>query len=144
MDNREDYGYGWNERGKRFHALKSGKRQGRINMIAGYCNGQLLAPFTIEGACNRTVFESWLETCLIPSLKPGQIVIADNATFHKGGRIIELIEAAGCQLKYLPSYSPDLNKIEQCWSWLKSRIRKQLTQFNCLRDAMEAVLRTAT
>jgi len=144
MDNREDYGYGWNKRGKRFHALKSGKRQGRINMIAGYCNGQLLAPFTIEGACNRTVFESWLETCLIPSLKPGQIVIADNASFHKGGRIIELIEAAGCQLKYLPSYSPDLNKIEQCWSWLKSRIRKQLTQFNCLRDAMEAVLRTAT
>lgn len=57
--------------------------------------------------------ESWLETCLIPSLKPGQIVIADNATFHKGGRIIELIEAAGCQFKYLPSYSPDLNKIEQ-------------------------------
>jgi hypothetical protein len=54
MDNREDYGYGWNKRGKRFHALKSGKRQGRINMIAGYCNGQLLAPFTIEGACNRT------------------------------------------------------------------------------------------
>jgi transposase len=113
-------------------------------MIAGYCNGQLFAPFTIEGAFNRTVFESWLENCLIPSLKPGQIVIADNATFHKGGRIIELIEAAGCQLKYLPSYSPDLNKIEQCWSWLKSRIRKQLTQFNCLRDAMEAVLRTAT
>jgi transposase len=113
-------------------------------MIAGYCKGQILAPFTIEGACNRTVFESWLKTCLIPSLKPGQIVIADNATFHKGGRIIELIKAAGCQLKYLPSYSPDLNKIEQCWSWLKSRIRKQLTQFNCLRDAMEAVLRTAT
>ena len=50
MDNREDYGYGWNKRGKRFHALKSGKRQGRINMIAGYCNGQLIAPFTIEGA----------------------------------------------------------------------------------------------
>lgn len=71
-------------------------------------------------------------------------MIADHATLHKGGRIIELIEAAGCQLKYLPLYSPDLNKIEQCWSWLKSRIRKQLTQFNCLRDAMEAVLRTAT
>lgn len=143
MDDREDYGYGWNQKGKRFHALKSGKRQGRINMIAGYCNGHLFAPFTIEGACNRTVFESWLKSCLIPSLKPGQIVIADNATFHKGGRIMELIEAAGCQFKYLPSYSPDLNKIEQCWSWLKSRIRKQLTQFNCLRDAMEAVLRTA-
>jgi len=144
MDNREDYSYGWNERGKRFHALKSGRRQGRVNMIAAYCNGQLFAPFTVEGCCNRTVFETWLETCLIPTLKPGQIVIADNATFHKGGRIIELIEAAGCQLKFLPSYSPDFNKIERCWSWLKSRIRKQLIEFDCLRDAMEAVLRTAT
>jgi transposase len=86
--------------------------------------------------------EAWLETYLIPTLKPGQILIVDNATFHKGGQIIQLIEAAGCQLKYLPSYSPDLNKIERCWSWLKSRIRKQLTQYECLRDAIEAVLRT--
>ena len=64
----------------------------------------------------------------------------DNATFHKGGRIEQLIENAGCQLLYLPPYSPDLNKIEQCWSWLKSRIRKQLAQFDCLRDAIEDVL----
>ena len=142
MDNREDYGYGWNEKGERFLALKSGKRQGRINMIAAYGNGELFAPFTIEGSCNRTVFETWIKTCLIPRLKPGQIVIADNATFHKGGQIQKLIETAGCQLKYLPSYSPDLNKIECCWSWLKSRIRKQIIQFDCLRDAMESVLRT--
>jgi transposase len=59
----------------------------------------------------------------------------DNATFHKGGRISQLIEGTGCQLLYLPPYSPDLNKIEQCWSWLKSRIRKQLHRFNCLPDA---------
>ncbi len=72
------------------------------------------------------MFETWLQTCLIPTLKPGQIVIADHATFMKGGPIFQLIEAAGCQLKYLLPYSPDLNKIERCWSWLKSRIRKQL------------------
>jgi transposase len=116
MDNRDEYGYGWNEKGARFHALKSGSRGGRVNMIAAWCNGELFAPFTVEGACNRTVFETWLETCLIPSLKPGQLVIADNATFHKGGKIQSLIEAAGCQLQYLPPYSPDLNKIERCWS----------------------------
>jgi len=131
MDSREDYSYGWNAQGNRFYALKSGILQGRVNMIAAYGEGELLAPFTVEGSCNRTVFETWLETCLIPTLKQGQIVIADNATFHKGGRIFQLIEAAGCQLKYLPPYSPDLNKIERCWSWLKSRIRKQLIQFDC-------------
>lgn len=144
MDNRDDYGYGWNEKGKRFYALKTVKRQGRVNMIAAYCNGQLFAPFTVEGACNRNVIETWLETCLIPALKPGQIVVADNATFHRGGQIQEIIESAGCQLKYLPSYSPDLNKIERCWSWLKSRIRQQLIQFDCIRDAMEHVLRLAS
>ncbi|MBD1900682.1 IS630 family transposase, partial [Trichocoleus sp. DQ-A3] len=113
---------------------------GRVNMISALCNRKLLAPFTVEGACNRLVFESWLEHCLIPVLEPGQVVIMDNATFHKGGRIEQLIRAAGAQLWYLPPYSPDLNKIENCWSWLNSRIRKQLDQFNCLRDAIEHVL----
>ena len=89
-----------------------------------------------------------------------QLVIADTATFHKGGQIQSLIEAAGCQLQYLPPYSPDLNKIERCWSWLKSgalrlglptmeaqqdsRIRKQIAQFDCLRDAVESVLSVAS
>ncbi|WP_375505302.1 transposase [uncultured Nostoc sp.] len=58
--------------------------------------------------------------------------------------IQEIIESAGCQLKYLPSYSPDLNKIERCLSWLKSRIRQQLIQFDYIRDAMEYVLRLAS
>ena len=109
-------------------------------MIAGYRDGQLIAPFTVEGSCTRIVFEIWLETCLIPLLKPGEWVILDNATFHHGGRITELIEAAGAQVVYLPSYSPDLNRIEKCWAWLKSRIRKCLDQFDCLRDAMEHIL----
>ncbi len=143
-DNREDYAYGWNEKGQRYHALKSGRRQGRVNMIAALCNRILMAPFTFEGSCNRSVFEIWLETCLIPVLKPGQVVVMDNATFHKGGRIEQLIQQAGCELLYLPAYSPDFNKIEQCWSWLKSRIRKQLDQFDCLRDAMEYVLHLAS
>jgi hypothetical protein len=58
MDNREQYDYGWNEQGQRFHALKSGRRKGRVNTIANaLCNQKLLAPFTVVGACNRTVFE---------------------------------------------------------------------------------------
>lgn len=82
MDEREDYGYGYSPQGERFYDLKSGRRMGRVNMIAALCAKQLLAPFTIEGACNRQVFETWLETCLIPTLKPGQKLVIDNATFH--------------------------------------------------------------
>ncbi len=129
---------------QRFHALKSGRRQGRVNMIAALSQQQLMAPFTIEGACNRAVFETWLETCLVPILQAGQRVVMDNATFHKGGRIEQLIQAAGCEVLYLPPYSPDLNKIERCWSWLKSRIRKQSAQLGSLRDAMEHVLRSVS
>jgi hypothetical protein len=58
-------------------------------MIAGYRDGQLIAPFTVDGACNRSVFETWLETCLIPVLRPSEWVIIDNATFHHGGRIAQ-------------------------------------------------------
>lgn len=143
MDERDNYDYGYAPVGERFYALKSGRRQGRINMIAGYRDGQLIAPFMVEGACNRTVFETWLETCLIPVLHPGEWVIVDNATFHHGGRIAQLIEAAGCQVLYLPPYSPDLNRIEKCWSWLKSRIRHLLPKVPTLRDAMEAILKQA-
>jgi hypothetical protein len=143
MDERDDYSYGWCERGKRFEALKTGRRSGRVNMIAAYCQQELIAPFTVEGACNRVVFETWLESCLVPNLKPGQVVILDNATFHHGGRIQELLEAAGCRLLYLPPYSPDYNRIEQCWAWLKSRIRKHLSDGCSLRAAMELVLKDA-
>ena len=145
MDNRDEYAYGWNKSGHRFHALKSGKRQGRVNTIArAYCNHQLIAPFTVEGACNRTVFETWIENCLLKVLQPGQLLVIDNATFHKGGRIEELIEQAGCKVLYLPPYSPDLNKIEQCWSWLKSSIRKCCNEFDSLRDAIEHVLKLSS
>ncbi|ALF55873.1 DDE endonuclease [Nostoc piscinale CENA21] len=151
MDERDNYGYGYSEVGERFYELKSGRRQGRINMIAGYREGQLIAPFTVvraasligEGACNRTVFETWLETCLIPVLRPGEWVIIDNATFHHGGRIASFIEATGCQVVYLPPYSPALNRIEKCWAWLKSRVRKLLPKSDNLRDAIEPVLKQA-
>jgi transposase len=68
------------------------------------------------------VFETWLETCLIPTLQPRQVVIGDNATFHHEGRIAALLATAGCRLLYLPPYSLDFNRIEKCWAWLKSRI----------------------
>jgi len=116
----------------------------KILEFAALCYQNLIAPFTVEGACNRTVFETWLETCLLPTLVTGQVVVMDNATFHKGGRIEQLIQNAGCKVLYLPPYSPDLTRLSKEESWLKSRIRKKLAEFDCLRDAIEDVLRFAS
>ena len=68
----------------------------------------------------------------------------DNATFHKGGHIQELIESSGCRILYLPPYSPDLNRIEKCWAWLKARVRHRLHNYSSLRLAIESVLKDAT
>lgn len=87
----------------------------------------LLIPFSVDG-CDRLVFETWVETFFLPVLQLGQVVILDN-----------VIKQAGAKA-YLPPYSPNLNKIEHCRSWLKSRICKHLALFECLRDAIEYVL----
>ncbi len=67
----------------------------------------------------------------------------ENASFHPGGQIKALIEAAGFQVMYLPPYSPDLNRIEKCWAWIKNWVRKLLRDFCNLREAMDSVLQEA-
>lgn len=141
MDNREDYGYGWNERGKRFYDLKSGKRSLRVSILSGLCQGKLIAPLTFEGSCNRLIFEKWLEEKLIPELSPGQILILDNATFHKGDRIRELVESAGCELQYLPPYSPDFNKIEHYWFPIKNTVRKSNGSIEDFRERVDRAVK---
>ncbi len=104
-----------------------------------------LAPFMFRGGCNRDLFEGWLEKFLVPQIKFGDAIILDNATFHHGGRVEELIESAGGKVLYLPAYSPDLNRIEKCWAWLKARIRKYLKghQDVSLWDGIETVFAEA-
>ena len=70
------------------------------------------------------VFEAWIRMELLPVLTNGNVVVMDNASFHKSEKIQELIEAAGCLLDYLPPYSPDLNPIEHKWAQAKARRRK--------------------
>lgn len=104
--------------------------QNSLTWMQKHCKICLLqAPFVFKGSCNREVFETYVEKVLIPTLRPGQTVVLDNASFHKGGRIRELIEAANCFLEYLPSYSPDFNPIEHWWAPVKNGIRKCLQRF---------------
>lgn len=144
MDNREDYGYGWDEKGKRFHDLKSGKRSIRVSIISALCQGQLVAPLTFEDSCNRLVFEKWLEEKLLPELKAGQTVILDNATFHQSQRIRELVELAGCEIQYLPPYSPDLNKIEHYWFPIKNRVRESKGSIDDFRERVDVAVKSAS
>lgn len=137
IDDTEDYGYGWCERGARFHAERRGSRKARVSFIAPWSEHTLVTPMTYEGYCNRVVFETWLEKGLLPTLPPGKVIICDNATFHKGGRIQTLIEQAGCRLLYLPPYSPDLNPIEHQWFVLKNRMRKQIQSGESFRDVVD-------
>lgn len=79
----------------------------------------------------------WLKDFLIPELKPGQVVIMDNATFHKAEESRKLIEKAGCRILFLPAYSPDLNPIEVFWANLKKMVRSNLEIVKTLAEAID-------
>ena len=95
-----------------------------------------------KGTCNTELFNTWLERVLLPELQQGQVIIMDNATFHKSSRTKELIEKAGCLLLFLPPYSPDFNPIEKYLANLKARIKSTILNFNSLLDALDFVLST--
>lgn len=78
----------------------------------------------VEGATTARVFETYVERVLVPSLRTGQVVVMDNLGAHKPKRVKELIERQGCELLYLPAYSPDLNPIEEAFSKIKRFLRK--------------------
>ncbi len=78
----------------------------------------------VEGPTTKAVFETYVERVLAPSLRPGQLVVMDNLSSHKGPRVREFIEARECELLYLPAYSPDLNPIEQAFAKLKALLRR--------------------
>ena len=80
------------------------------------------------GSCNTELFNSWVENILIKELKPGQIVIMDNASFHKSLKTKELIESVGCKIMFLPTYSPDFNPIEKFWANMKRWIRNNIIE----------------
>ena len=78
----------------------------------------------VEGSTTREVFEVYLEHFLVPALRPGQVVVMDNLSAHKGGRVRELVEERGCEVLFLPPYSPDLNPIEEAFAKLKALLRR--------------------
>jgi transposase len=84
----------------------------------------MIAPFVVSGPINRDAFETYVERVLVPELRPGDVVVMDNLSSHKGPRARALIEAAGASLLFLPPYSPDFNPIENAFAKLKALLRK--------------------
>ena len=84
----------------------------------------MVAPFVLDGPINGDAFEAYVEQVLVPELQPGDIVVMDNLSSHKGPSVRALIEAAGASLLYLPPYSPDFNPIENAFAKLKALLRK--------------------
>lgn len=84
----------------------------------------IVAPFVLDGAINRDAFETYVGKVLVPELRPGDIVVMDNLSSHKGPYVRQMIEAAGAELRYLPPYSPDFNPIENAFAKLKALLRK--------------------
>ena len=91
--------------------------------VAGLRCGALTAPFVIDAPMNRRIFETYVETQLVPTLEKGDIVIMDNLPAHKSPIAEKAILDRGAQVLFLPPYSPDLNPIEMAFSKLKAHLR---------------------
>lgn len=92
--------------------------------VAGLRHNGLTAPLVVDCPMNGDIFRAYINQCLVPTLKPGDIVVMDNLASHKVDGIRTAIEAAGSKLIYLPPYSPDFNPIEQVFAKLKALLRK--------------------
>jgi transposase len=116
--------YAWSRKGERAR-LKVPRNWGtNVTLLASITVGGVGPSLAVEGSTTREVFEAYLERALAPSLEPGQVVVMDNLTSHKGTRVRELVEQRGCELIYLPPYSPDFNPIEEAFAKVKALLRR--------------------
>lgn len=115
---------GRSPRGQRCVASVPHGHHKSTTFIAGLRHDAITAPLVLDGPMNGAAFLAYIQTCLCPTLQPGDIVVADNLSSHKVEGVRMAIEATGASLRYLPPYSPDLNPIEKMFSKLKALLRK--------------------
>ena len=140
IDNSLDYAYGWSLKGRRCWAEKLGHFTQRVSMIAAYCQKHVFAAKSFTGHCNSERVETWFEQTLIPQLQTGQVVILDNASFHRKAVLQAMLDKVDCQLLPLPPYSPDLNDIEHVWNKVKALVRHNTDEALSLQDKLDHAL----
>jgi transposase len=122
-------------RGERAPGAVPRNRGAVTTLIAGVSRAGMSPAMTVEGGTDTAVFATYLEHFLLPALTPGQVVVVDNVGAHQPDRIRALVEAAGCELVFLPAYSPDLSPMEEAFSKLKARIRAAAARTRAALDA---------
>ena len=115
---------GWSPRGTPLLAKVPHGHWKTLTFLAGLRHDRIVAPCVIDGPINGLSFTAWVSQFLAPTLRPGDIVIADNLGSHKGRPVRDALRAVGAKLFLLPAYSPDLNPIEMVFAKLKTLLRK--------------------
>jgi len=136
--------YGWSRVGERLRAQAPRNWGKNVTLLSSMSMRGMGPSVAVEGATTRAVFEAYVEQALCPSLQPGQVVVMDNLSAHRGGTVRELVEGVGCELLYLPPYSPDMNPIEEAFSKVKGTLRKARARtrgalIDAMREALGAV-----
>ena len=135
---------GWSECGNRLETSVPHGHWQTQTFIAALRHDRVEAPWVLDGPINGACFQAYVDEELVPTLKPGDIVVMDNLGSHKGKAVRQAIRKAGARLLFLPKYSPDLNPIEQFFSkikhWLRQAKARSLTQLTAaLKDILENV-----
>ena len=117
--------YGYAPRGERLHLSVPRKRGKNTTVLSSMTLLGMGPSLAVEGATTASVFEAYVEQVLAPSLRKGQMVVMDNLGAHRPKRVRELIEARGCELVYLPAYSPNYNPIEEAFAKIKSLLLRK-------------------
>lgn len=133
--------YGRSLKGTRCHASVPYAHWNSSTFVAALRHDAITAPLLIDGAMDGAMFLSYIEKELVPTLKPGDIVVCDNLPAHKVSGVRKIIESAHAQLLYLPAYSPDLNPIEMAFSKLKNLLRSRSCRtWDQLLESLDEVL----
>lgn len=110
-------------RGQRLRGTVPRNHGPNVSCLAALTPSGVCAPLVIEGAIDGQVFGPWLQEWLLPQLVPGTTIVLDNLSVHHNPAVRAAIAAAGCQVRYLPAYSPDFNPIELVFAKLKTSLR---------------------
>ena len=115
--------YGRSPRGTRLAAKAPYRRWETTTFLGAMRSTGFVAPLCVDGPINGQVFTAWVKQYLVNHLRPGDIVVMDNLSSHKGAEVVAAVEAVGAEVRYLPPYSPDLNPIELAFSKFKKLLR---------------------